>query len=192
MEKELEKEVMTLDEIRNSYEMKDADGIGVYVGTYRKYNEGSLFGMWIDLEKFTDADEFFEVCRALHADEEDPEFMFQDYQGFPASMYFESMCEDEIQDILDYVALDDDDKELLEEYQDAYDESADISDIDKIKERYCGTFDSMEDYAENFMNERYNIPDYLANYIDYSAFARDLEMDGYYISSKGFVFDTNR
>lgn len=192
MEKELEKEVMTLDEIRNSYEMKDADGIGIYVGTYRKYNDGSLFGMWLDLENFTDAEEFFEVCRALHADEEDPEFMFQDYQGFPSSMYYESMCEDEVQDILDYVALDDDDKELLEEYQDAYDESADIHDIDKIKERYCGTWDSMEDYAEEFMNECYDIPDYLTNYIDYSAFARDLEMDGCYISSNGFVFDTNR
>lgn len=176
------------------YEMQDADGIGIYVGTYKKYNEGSLFGMWIDLEKVSDAGEFFDVCRALHADEDDPEFMFQDYQGFPESMYYESMCEDEIQDILDYVALNlnEDDKELLEEYQDAYDSTANISDLDKIKDYYCGQYDSLEDYAEELMNECYNIPDFLVNYIDYKAVARDLEMDGTFISSNGFVFDTNR
>lgn len=37
------------------YLMQDLDGAGVYVGTYRKYNEGSLYGAWIDLEQFTDA-----------------------------------------------------------------------------------------------------------------------------------------
>lgn len=42
---------------------------GLYVGTYKKYNEGSLFGMWIGLEQFTDAEDFFEVCRQLHEDE---------------------------------------------------------------------------------------------------------------------------
>ena len=118
--------------------------------------------------------------------------MFQDFQGFPESMYHESMNEDDIEKILEYVNLSDDDKELLEEYRDTYDSSADISDLDKIKERYCGIWDSMEDYAEEFMNECYNIPDFLANYIDYKAVARDLEMDGCFISSNGFVFDTNR
>ena len=65
------------------YKMTDASGIGIYVGTYAKYNSGSIFGMWIDLESVSDAYEFFEVCRALHSDEADPEFMMQDYQGFP-------------------------------------------------------------------------------------------------------------
>ena len=51
------------------YKMTDASGIGIYVGTYANYNSGSIFGMWIDLERVSDADEFFEVCRALHSDE---------------------------------------------------------------------------------------------------------------------------
>ena len=55
----------------------------VYVGTYGKYNDGSLCGLWIDLSSFNDYDEFINFCKAIHADEEDPELMAQDYEGFP-------------------------------------------------------------------------------------------------------------
>ena len=52
----------------------------VYVGTYGKYNNGSLFGAWLDLSDYADKEEFYEACRELHKDEEDAEFMFQDYE----------------------------------------------------------------------------------------------------------------
>ena len=35
----------------------------VYVGTYNKYNNGSLFGKWLDLSDYSDKDEFMEACR---------------------------------------------------------------------------------------------------------------------------------
>lgn len=54
----------------------------VYVGTYHQYNGGSIFGKWFDLTDFDDEDEFYDACRALHAAEDDPEFMFQDFCGF--------------------------------------------------------------------------------------------------------------
>ena len=53
----------------------------VYVGTYAKYNNGSIAGAWIDLDECGDENTFFEVCVSLHADEADPEFMFQDHNG---------------------------------------------------------------------------------------------------------------
>ena len=40
----------------------------VYVGTYNKYNNGSLFGKWLDLSDYSDMDEFLEACRELHKD----------------------------------------------------------------------------------------------------------------------------
>ncbi len=55
----------------------------VYVGTYGKYNDGSLCGLWIDLSSFNAYDDFIDFCKAIHADEEDPELMAQDYEGFP-------------------------------------------------------------------------------------------------------------
>ena len=35
----------------------------VYVGTYGKYNNGSLFGAWLDLSDYADKEEFYEACR---------------------------------------------------------------------------------------------------------------------------------
>ena len=49
----------------------------------RKYNEGSLCGLWVNLASFDDYDEFINFCLAIHADESDPELMAQDYEMFP-------------------------------------------------------------------------------------------------------------
>ena len=62
----------------------------VYVGTYNKYNSGSLFGKWLDLFDYWDKDEFMEACRELHKDDQDPELMFQDYENIPEALISES------------------------------------------------------------------------------------------------------
>ncbi|WP_187997286.1 antirestriction protein ArdA, partial [Escherichia coli] len=56
------------------------------VGTWHKYNCGSIAGRWFDLATFDDERDFFAACRSLHQDEADPELMFQDYEGFPGNM----------------------------------------------------------------------------------------------------------
>jgi hypothetical protein len=58
----------------------------VYVGTYHQYNCGSIFGKWFDLTDFDDEDAFYDACRTLHAGEEDPELMFQDWRAFRHSL----------------------------------------------------------------------------------------------------------
>ena len=55
----------------------------VYVGTYNKYNRGSIAGAWIDLEKCATYADFLAECRKVHKDEGDPEFMIQDTEDFP-------------------------------------------------------------------------------------------------------------
>lgn len=55
----------------------------VYVGTYGKYNAGSLAGAWLDLSKFKNFDAFMNECRRVHKDERDPEFMIQDVECWP-------------------------------------------------------------------------------------------------------------
>lgn len=52
---------------------------GVYVGTYNKYNEGSLFGKWLDMSDYDSYEDFIAACKELHKDEDEPEFMFQDF-----------------------------------------------------------------------------------------------------------------
>lgn len=63
----------------------------LYVGTYAKYNSGSLFGSWLDLDKYANAEEFEAACRRLHSDERDPEFMFQDVEIDPGCDWQEGL-----------------------------------------------------------------------------------------------------
>ncbi|MDR4954247.1 antirestriction protein ArdA [Chryseobacterium sp. ES2] len=56
------------------------DSCSIYVGTYKKHNEGSLFGEWLNLSDYSDYDELLEAMKELHQDEEDAEFMLQDHE----------------------------------------------------------------------------------------------------------------
>lgn len=48
----------------------------VYVGTYAKYNNGDLTGEWVELNDFSDKEDFIEHCYEIHSDEKTPELMF--------------------------------------------------------------------------------------------------------------------
>ncbi len=63
----------------------------LYVGTYAKYNSGSLAGAWLDLDRFANAEEFEAACRKLHRDERDPELMFQDVETDPGCDWQEGL-----------------------------------------------------------------------------------------------------
>ena len=47
----------------------------IYVGTWAKYNAGSLSGEWLALRDYDNYSELCEVMRAIHEDESDPEPM---------------------------------------------------------------------------------------------------------------------
>ena len=68
----------------------------VYVGTYHKYNNGSLDGKWLNLADYANKAEFLKACKQLHKDEADPEFMFQDWENIPSWMISESSISDEV------------------------------------------------------------------------------------------------
>lgn len=55
----------------------------VYVGTYGKYNSGSIAGGWLDLSNYASYGDFLKACKNLHKNERDPEFMIQDTEDFP-------------------------------------------------------------------------------------------------------------
>jgi len=57
------------------------DSCSIYVGTYSKYNNGSLYGKWLNLSEYSDYDELLTTMYELHSDESEPEFMFQDYEN---------------------------------------------------------------------------------------------------------------
>jgi antirestriction protein len=162
----------------------------VYVSTYKSYNDGNLNGRWMDIDNFSDYDEFIEACRELFEDEEDPEeieLMFQDKDSeLPEWAYSENEIDSRL---WDYIDLDEDDKlkfNYLVEYL-SYD-------IDEAFDNYQDVifYDGMTltAVAEELVDEGLfgEVSDNLKWYLDYEAIARDLERDGYTETSDGVFF----
>lgn len=170
----------------------DFSEAAIYVGTYAKYNAGSLFGKWFNLSDFTDKDEFMEACKKLHKDEDDPEFMFQDRENIPEELVSESWISEKFFELRDKVEdMDATEQEAFSIWLDY--ESRDLSKDDaddlvkKFKDDYIGKYDEEEDYAREVVEQCYEVSDFVLNYFDYAAFARDL-FNGDYKHIDGFVF----
>jgi len=152
----------------------------LYIGTYKKYNEGSLFGDWLDLENYSNKDEFLEACRELHKDEDDPELMFQDKEDIPDTLYSESYIDAKIWEVLE---LEDYEQEAVLAYW-----SSEDGEIQDILDRYITTCNSFEEYAAEIADECFELPESIQPYFDYKAFARDLEHDYEVIEHENQVY----
>ncbi len=165
-----------------------SDNPAVYCGTYAKYNDGCIDGAWLDLTTFDSYDDFIEVCKKLHRDEEDPELMFQDFENFPKDWYSES-CMDEVtfNNIQKYADMNEEMREAFDDYICNFS----FVDFESFEEAYCGKYNSEEDFATELLDDCYDIERMmgsLARYFDYEAFARDLFMTDYWMGYNGHVF----
>ena len=178
----------SLQEAISKHEWKhDIESPALYCGTYGKYNSGSLRGMWVNLSTFNSYEDFVNFCKAIHADEDGPELMYQDFANMPECLYHESMGEEGFNNLLKYCELCDDYSvsavdDFLKLYKPKY--------LDMMQDSYMGVFDSKEDFAREMVNDCYDIEKMmgsLACYFDYEKFARDLFMCDYYFGSHGSV-----
>ena len=166
----------------------NSESPALYCGTYGKYNSGNLRGMWVDLSTFDYYEDFENFCLAIHADEADPELMYQDYENMPRSLYHESMGEEGFNKIAEYCELCDD---YSVEAIDDFLEWSSSDDLGRMHDAYVGVYDSEEDFAEEIVSDCYDLDNMmgsLACYFDYEKFARDLFMCDYYFGSHGTVF----
>ena len=179
----------SLKEAINLQELEcERESPALFCGTYGKYNEGNLGGMWVHPYTFDSYEDFINFCKAIHADEADPELMYQDFANIPDSLYSESMGEEEFNNILKYCELCD---EYSVEAVDDFLEWDSTDDLDRMHDAYMGVYDSEEDFAEELVSDCYDLDNMmgsLAFYFDYEKFARDLFMSDYYFGSHGTVF----
>jgi antirestriction protein len=173
----------------------------VYVGTYGKYANGSINGNWVDLKLFDDKEDFLRQCKEIHSDEDDPEFMFQDFQDIPEPFISEGFLSDNLFPFINAV------QDWSEEYLAAfeiwaenfhYDIASSTNDIEDLisdfNDQYMGDFSGVPGgpqraFAEELFDEteRPNLPERIQHLIDYDAFARDIFSDGFW-ERNGFVF----
>ena len=157
----------------------------VYVGTYGKYNAGSINGAWLNLEDYTDKDEFLEACAELHKDEADPEFMFQDWEDIPDGMISESRIDEKAWDLLD--AFDEFDEGAVRAYIKCFGGWS----RGDFEDRYRGEWSSWGDMGESVVGDLGyldEIPEYLQCYFDYEKFAQDMRVSGDMIEHGGYFF----
>jgi len=163
-----------------------------YIACLASYNAGTLYGEWIDLAG-KDADEIREEIEAILAKSPQPgaeEWAIHDYEGLPKGTS-ENPDLDELAEIV--AALDEHGEPML-----AWIEYG--NDPDGFEDAYRGEWSSVEDYAENLIDDCYsdqlkNLPDILKYHIDYAGIGRDMEYGGdiFTIDAPGgvYVFDNH-
>jgi len=98
------------------------DSPKIFLTDYVSYNNGKQFefGHWADLTQFADADDFLQYIKNHfeEADKKSPlgfgckreEPMFTDFENFPRCLYSESMGAKDLENLFEFINLDDDDK----------------------------------------------------------------------------------
>lgn len=166
----------------------------IYVACLAAYNAGRLHGAWIDAS--SDVDEMQEAIDAMLKASPAPgaeEWAIHDYEDLPDLGEYPGL--ERVADVV----------EFFEEHSDDYSEAlltallmdtgGDIKDAESWLDNYCGTYETFKDYAVEAADKRlsyYELPDFVSNYFDYDAYARDLSMDRHTIEySEGVaVFHT--
>lgn len=180
--KEAAFEPLTKEELNMHTGMQENNAC-VYVGTYHKYNCGSLDGAWVDLESFDDEEELMKFLYRLHADEEEPEFMVQDFMNFPKRFYSETMNEHDFAELFKWLNLDEEEREMCAEYWEEIDERASVEEITDSLVYSGNSGDFFDELAEE---ELQNVPDALKFCFDYGKW-RELCSYDFNVTSN-FVF----
>ena len=160
----------------------------VYVGTWAKYNSGSLYGKWFDLDDYTSYDDFIDDALEYHKDEEDPELDFQDYE---LEDDFDKLFEEHTREYIDAkeeIERCHEDRGLVATIANHLSWSArETADNIKYLGDYASYYSSLEEY---FYDEAANCPDNLRNFIDWKAYAEWLCVD-YEVYKDGFLVYSN-
>lgn len=170
------------------------DTFSIYVGMYAKYNEGSIYGEWLQLSNYSSYDELLEAMEELNQDEQEPEFMLQDYECseffIKQKLISESHLSANIYEIAEQINNSDYEFEIIEAYAKCMNYyHKDVEDLlDSLSDSYYGEYSSDEDFAQCTLEQDGSIPENLPSYIyiDWKATARHLMYD--YMSFNGYYF----
>ena len=153
-----------------------ADGPRIYVACLASYNNGCLFGRWIDVGE-DEAALRSEVAAMLRASPEPAaeEWAFHDFDGFSG---IEIREYESFSHVVALAAFAEEHGELGGEVLSYY--GGDLDDARKaLDEQYAGAYASLEDFAEEIASEHFaSVHDSMKSYIDYEAIGRDMALSG--------------
>ena len=167
----------------------------IYVADLAEYNAGNLYGKWLDLDDFNDADELKEAVYAVPKvnpysnGKERNEFAVHDYDlDFTPDPNFGEYPD--LEDVFRYHELCNEHGEAFAVWFNLYNGRYLDRDRweDKFQDAYYGEYEDYTDLAEHMVEEGLfgEIPESIACYIDYEKIGRDLKMD--YTIDDGYCF----
>lgn len=154
----------------------------IYVACLASYNNGILFGEWIDILGKSKEELMEEITELLKKSpiKEAEEWAIHDTEGFGSYDVSEWHDLEELCEHVEAITSSDYDTELIEAVCD--DRSIDASEaIEYLNDNYQGEYESLSDWAQSFLEEcgdLQSIPDSLRDYFDFESYGRDEEIGG--------------
>ncbi len=157
----------------------------VYVGSYHKYNCGSIAGNWLCLDDYDNYEEFiFEACD-LHRDEVDPELMPQDWEGLGAHLS-EGAVFPRVQMLYHWASqgFNPSDEEQADSFWAFVDNNCYPSEkeaFESYQTSFAGWYDSLAEFSADFLADSgklEHISKEILRYFNYDSYANDLDLGG--------------
>jgi len=152
------------------------------VACLASYNDGVLYGEWIDANQSPDA--LLDSVKNMLAGssmEGAEEWAIHDSEGFGDVHLSESESFDEISRMAEFI-----EKQGELGIGLLCHTLNDVEDAERLlDECYCGEYKNAADFAENITEDTITVPENLAFYIDYDLMARDLFINDYFFIEVG-------
>lgn len=156
----------------------------MYAACLASYNAGILHGVWVDLDGKT-ADDIQAEIDAMLAASPIPgaeEWAAHDWDGPGLDRFGEYPNLEEVADYVETMAeLDDSERDAFQAFFTDNMGPHDGASLEHFREAFIGEYNSVEDYAQQYIDDvglLSDVPDLIARYFDLAAFARDLVLGG--------------
>ena len=154
----------------------------IYVASLADYNAGILHGRWMDASR--SAEEIHAEITAMLAESSEPiaeEWAIHDYENFGGLNLHEYA---DIESVAAAAALIAQHGEVFGHLLNNFGGLSGLEEAQRhMEEGYNGDFDSVTDYAQEFVEDCYapdlaKLPDFIRYHIDYEGIAHDMELGG--------------
>ena len=160
--------------------------LSVYIANLAEYNNGNLVGDWVSLP--IEENDWKDFLKTIGNPEEIAIHDYEDNSGIEGVEIGEYMSLKELNELGERLeSIDPYEITVINALYEAIgDLEQALSDYETGSYIYYGDM-TLEEVAKEYIEEAYDIPAGLENYIDYKAFARDMRYDNYYETDYGVI-----
>ena len=160
--------------------------LSVYIANLAEYNNSNLIGGWVSLP--IEENDWKDFLKTIGNPEEIAIHDYENNLGLYGLRIGEYMSIKELNELCERIeGIDTCEVECVNALYEALEDFESALDcFESGGYVYYGDM-SMEEVAQEYIEECYEIPEGLENYIDYKAFARDMRYDSYYETDYGVI-----